>query len=125
VGRLDDGFAPQQRAVLGVAEPNNTISTNGDAVHATGVDKCPIRTARILEYPHVLFMTQDSVLPRYAGVSKDDVGRRIPAQSVVGSRLQSMVGLTGANDQDRASPRRSGTQRRHACDCRWDVHKEE
>jgi hypothetical protein len=113
VHRLGSRFAPQHRAVVGIAEPNYTISTNGDAFHTPGADKCPIRTAGILKDPDVLFMPEDGVAPRHAGISQDDVGRRIPAQPVVGSRLQSMIRLPGSHHQDRASPRRSGTQRRH------------
>ena len=120
-GRL----APQDRAVVRIAEPNYTFGTNCDAIHATSTDKRPVGTAGIFEYPGVLFMAQHSMTPRDAGISKYDVGRRIPAQLVVRTRLQSMVRLPGPNDQYRASPRRSGTQRRHVDDCRGDVHKGE
>ena len=105
--------------------PNYTIGTNSDAIHATSTDKRPVCAAGILQYPGVLFMAQHSMTPRDTGISKHDVGSRIPAQLVVRTRLQSMVRLPGPNDQYWASPRRSGTQRRHADDCKGDVHKGE
>jgi hypothetical protein len=58
-GRL----TPQDRAVVGIAEPNYTFGTNNDAVHAASTDKRPVCAAGILEYPGVLFMAQHSMTP--------------------------------------------------------------
>jgi hypothetical protein len=72
-------FAPQQRPVVGVAKPDDAIDTNGDALHTLGVNEYPVCTSYILEYPSVLFMPKDGMTPGHTGISKHDVGRRIPA----------------------------------------------
>jgi hypothetical protein len=79
VRRFGRGFAPQHRSVVRVAQPDNAIDTNGDAVHTVGTNECPICAARILKYPGVLFMPEDGMTPGHAGIIKHDVGRRIPA----------------------------------------------
>ena len=72
-------FTAQDRPVIRVPEPNYTIDTNGDAVYTVGTDKSPICATSILEYPGVLFMPEDGMLPGHTGIIEHDVGRRIPA----------------------------------------------
>jgi hypothetical protein len=82
VHRASGRLAAQDRAIRRIAEPDNAVRTNSDAVHTLGSDKCPIRAADIFKYPGVLFVAQHRVMPRHARVGHDDVRTRIPAQLV-------------------------------------------
>ena len=91
VHRAGGRLAAQNRAVVGISEPDHTFGTDGDPVHTICAEECPIRASGILKYPGVLFMPQDRVPPQHAGVGHDDVGARIPAQPVSSPGLQSMI----------------------------------
>ncbi len=111
VHRTGGWHAAQDRAVRWVTKPDNAVRTDGDPVYTLRPGKCPVRTPDVLKYPGVRFIPENRVTPRHTRVGHDDVGTRIPAQSVRGPRVQSEIRFPRTHHKHRASPRRAGTQR--------------
>ena len=89
-GRSHLGHAAQDRAVVRVAQPHHAFLADLDPVEPLQSEKRSVGAAEIFYDPRVTFNPHRPVPPRHARIGHDDVGLRVPADTVRGPGRQLM-----------------------------------
>ena len=74
-----------------MTEPELAVVGDSDLGNALRSHEGPVGAARILQDPVILVTAEYRVLPRDPRIIHHDVGLRVPANPVRGSRLQASV----------------------------------